>query len=91
MATEAKQRRNRLYDWKRLFDGEERALKWGRDFMVPASNFRDHALRMAKDRDVALQADVRREANAPITQAKRVVELKAWPDRTFAEGPPELG
>lgn len=74
-----KVRRDRKFDWDRLFDGQEHRLVAGEDFWTSVRNFQSQVSQMARSRGVKVstRSDV---AEARAKQApKRIVWVKAEP------------
>lgn len=89
MAGRPKTTRQCTYDWDSFLTGGLQRLYWDRDFMVPPESFRVQVLQAAKRRDVAVWTRRIRDPKRPKSHGRSVVEFQAYPDCTYAQGPPE--
>ena len=78
------------YPWDLWLDGRIWQMEWGADFLVKPASFRALIYETAKKRDVAVETQIHRGEGDTWGKPERFVVCKAYPDRSYSDGPPEV-
>src|SRR4051812_45481473 len=81
--------RRTKYPWKRLTSGAKVVLRQGRDFHVSAESMRSTIASYAKRHDLAVRMLLPPDDERPELPATTVF-VRFYPERSYAQGPPEI-